>query len=196
MSKQKGLSDSKLLRSYPKNIFCLESLWNTEVESKLTVLPLLELVSRINGIKYVHLSSNTLSEFEFNLKFLHRRPTYQILYLAFHGSSGHISFDDHDLSIEDLASILHGRFKNLTIHFGSCSTMNVDSKKLEQFTKDSGIRMLSGYAKNIDWVHSSAFEVLYFSALQEYKNTRYLISYLDKTYSDLIDCTGFRTFTS
>lgn len=194
MSKEKTTKSSSLLRSDPKNIFCLEALWNGDVESKLTVLPILELLSKTQGIKYIHLSSNTRPEFEFNLDHLTRRRSYQILYLAFHGQSDQIELGNSVISLNELAEILGGRFKDLTVHFGSCGTLNLDRRKLTQFTKTAGIRMLSGYTKNVDWVESAAMDMLYFSALQSYKNISYLDSFLRKTYKDLIKNTGFTTF--
>lgn len=54
-----------MLKSYKKNIFCLESLWNKDIEQKLSVLPLLEITAKINDIKFCHLTCNPLAEFKF-----------------------------------------------------------------------------------------------------------------------------------
>jgi hypothetical protein len=66
---------------YYKNIACLESLWDADVENKLTVAPLLEVIAVMNRIHFSHLSCNTLGELQFNLRALPRKPSYRILYL-------------------------------------------------------------------------------------------------------------------
>lgn len=62
-----------MLKSYKKNIFCLESLWNENTEQKLSVLPILELTAKMNEIKFIHLSCNTLAEFKYNIKLISRK---------------------------------------------------------------------------------------------------------------------------
>ena len=59
-----------LSKGYKKNIACLESSWNDDIENRLTVGPVLELLSRKNGIKFALLTSNTKDEFEYNLALL------------------------------------------------------------------------------------------------------------------------------
>ena len=194
MSKTSSKTKLNLLRSYPKNIFCLEALWNRNIENKLTVLPILELVAKTRGIKFIYLTSNTLSEFEFNLKLLSRKRTYQILYFAFHGDSDLIELGDSAISLKELEGMLAGRFKDLVVHFGSCGTMNVDLGKLNEFTKNAGVRMVSGYTKEVDWIESSAMDMLYFSKLQDYRSISHLDAFLRKTYPDLVEHTGFTTF--
>ena len=58
-----------MARTYPhKNrIFCLEGLWDNNLEQRLSVKPLLEIISKLNGIKFTHCPSNTVSEFQFHL---------------------------------------------------------------------------------------------------------------------------------
>lgn len=187
--------NSALLKSYPKNIFCLEALWDHNVEQKMSVYPTLELLSKVRGIKFIHLTSNTRSELEYNLDLLHRKTSFQILYLAFHGAPNQIVLGNTSLSLTDLASLLGRRFKDLTLHFGSCGTINLQDGALREFLEVSGVRLLSGYTRTVEWIESSAMDLLYFSALQEYKNVRYLNRYLHNSYPDLIGATGFKTFT-
>jgi hypothetical protein len=197
MSEEQKKHEASLLRSHAKNIFCLESLWNGKVEKKLSVMPLLELSEKSSGIKYIHLSCNTISEFKFNLKFLRRKKSYQILYLAFHGSVGSLHFaDGTNLNLDDLAEIMQSNFTNLVVHFSSCNTLKAEDKKLSEFVKKTKVKMLSGYTKNVDWNESAALELLFFSALQNYKNISYLNSFFEKNYPDLIKATSFKTFTN
>ena len=58
-----------MARTYPhKNkILCLEGLWDNNLEQRLSVKPLLEIISKLNGIKFTHCPCNTVSEFQFHL---------------------------------------------------------------------------------------------------------------------------------
>lgn len=186
---------NQTLKSYSKNIFCLESLWNTNIEQKLSVQPLLEITSKNSRIKYIHLSCNTKVEFEFNMEFLRRKESYQILYLAFHGSSESIHFaDGSQMDLDELSNILGDKFTNLIIHFSTCSTLKAADKQLRNFINKTSIRWLSGYKNQVKWSESAALDILYFDALQNYKSAKYLRDFLTKSYPDLIKKTGFSMF--
>ena len=55
------------VKSYAKHIACLESFWTVDIEKRLSVHPVLELLGKCNGIKSVILTCNTIHEFKFNL---------------------------------------------------------------------------------------------------------------------------------
>lgn len=99
-------------KNYRKNIACLESLWNQDVENRLSVVPILELSSKINNVKFIHLTCNTIEEFEYNLNILKRRKGYGILYLAFHGYPGEIILGKSSMAIENLAAFMGESFIN------------------------------------------------------------------------------------
>jgi hypothetical protein len=89
--------------SYKKHIACLESLWNTELEDRWSVHPILELIANMQDLKLAHLSCNTEPEFAYNLRVLSKRRSYGILYLAFHGAPGQVCLaDDTSVSLEEL----------------------------------------------------------------------------------------------
>ena len=54
-----------MARDHRKNIACLESLWNSDIENRLSVVPILDLVCTINRIRYTHLTCNTREELAF-----------------------------------------------------------------------------------------------------------------------------------
>lgn len=81
--------------SYLKNIACLESLWTQDLVSRLSVLPILELTTRVTDAKYVYLTCNTKAELRYNLSLLGRRKSCGILMLAFHGDPGKIELAEH-----------------------------------------------------------------------------------------------------
>ncbi len=195
MSAQPKNLRKSLSKSYPKNIFCLESLWNENVEKKLSVLPLLEVTEKAKNIRFIHLTCNTVCEFKFNIKFLKRKKSYQILYLAFHGVAEGIQLADGTcLALDELAILMNDDFEDLIVHFSSCNTLKAKEETLVDFVSKTNIRMLSGFTTDVGWTESAALELLYFSSLQQYKNVKYLNAFFQKSYPDLIKLTGFKTF--
>src|SRR2546427_7917224 len=81
-------------KSHKKNIACLESLWDGNIESRLSVVPLLELASRVDEIRFSYLTCNTEDELEHNLDKLKNKRGYGILYLACHGKPGELVLDE------------------------------------------------------------------------------------------------------
>src|SRR5262245_35053929 len=107
--------------THRKNIACLESLWNADLEQRLSVVPILELISRINRTRYTHLTCNTREELAYNLRKLRRGRGYRILYLSLHGKPGEVLLDGGRTDLESLAMMMGTRFAGWAIHFGSCS---------------------------------------------------------------------------
>ena len=46
----------KRIDTWQKHIACLESLWNENVEQKLSVSALLEVIAKVREVRYTHLS--------------------------------------------------------------------------------------------------------------------------------------------
>ena len=179
--------------SNKKNILCLESLWNDEVEEKTSVLPLLELTEKTSRIEFAHLSCNTLGEFKHNLELVPRKKAYKILYLAFHGGPGTICFPDENVfSLDELAGIMKNRFDGWVLHFGSCSTLRVSESEIKRFMDSTGVSLVCGYTKVINWIDSAALDLLLFRGLQNYKYPKSFVNYVERTYPDLVKLNGFR----
>jgi hypothetical protein len=177
--------------SYTKNIACLESLWNTDLEDRWSVRPVLDMLANVQDFKLAYLSCNTEPEFAYNLKMLGKRRSYGILYLAFHGGPGEFYLADNTcIPLEALGEYMGTRFNDRIIHFGCCSTMRVSSERLDAFTETTGIKMVMGYTKNVDWIESSAMDLLIFQALQQYVDLHACWRALQKNYPDLIAKTG------
>ncbi len=68
-------------KNYYKDIACLESLWDTRLDQRLTVEPILRLAERMNGLRVAHLTCNTVEELRHNLGLFRRKRGYGILYL-------------------------------------------------------------------------------------------------------------------
>lgn len=175
-----------------KNIVCLESLWNDDVEARLSMHPVLDVIAKSYGVKVTYLSCNTHEEFEFNLKMIRRRRNAGVLYLAFHGASDCISLPDgNTLSFDKLAELMGQRFKNWVVHFGSCSTCNVDGNRLREFRQQTGVAAVTGYTENIDWIDAAALDMIVLRWLQEYKDMSAMRRRIEKDYTGLVERLGF-----
>ena len=182
-----------LTRQHRKGIICLESLWDQDLEShrRLSMAPILDLVSKLNQIKVIYLSCNTEEELRYNLYKIKRRPGYGILYFAFHGSPGEIHLDAGPIDLEKLASFMGRGFVDWVVHFGTCSTIDTDRGRIAGFLEATGISMLAGYKKDVIWTESAALDLLFLTLIQNYKNMRSFWKKFRKSYAGLISSTGF-----
>ena len=175
-----------------RNIACLESMWNGKIENRLNVLPTLELISKTQDSKFSHLTCNTREELRYNLSLLCKR-NYGVLYFAFHGSPGRIHLHRDKVTLTELAQMMNCRFSNWVIHFGTCSTLR-KPKEVEYFVEQTRVSLVTGFTKDVDWIESSAFELLLFKALLIYKSPKVVCRHLLAKYPELAHLTGFKYF--
>ena len=182
------------VKRYRKKIACLESLWDNDVEKRLSVIPIVELASKLHNLKFTHLTCNTKEELKHNLKKLKRKPGYGILYLSFHGHPGEIVVDGSKMKIESLASFMGTGFTDWIIHFGSCKTIDMDRNRIVDFMEATGVSMVLGYRRKVCWAEATALEFLLLDWLQGYRDMRRMWNRFRKNYKDLILITGLRAF--
>jgi hypothetical protein len=183
-----------MAKDHRKNIACLESLWNSDIENRLSVVPILELVCKINGIKYTYLTCNTREELGYNLGKLNSRRGYRILYLSLHGKPGEIILDGGRTDLETLATMMGERFAGWAVHFGSCSTIAVSRGRLRRFIAATKVAIVLGYETDVNWIASAALDLLLFDWFQYYGDTRRLWKDFRKNNSGLIAQTGLKAF--
>lgn len=152
-----------------KGIFCVEGLWNPNLADKSSVRHMLELLQSRERIPYIHRTAATASELEFYLgKWVQARyDPYRILYFACHGEGGELRLGADSYPLDRLASFLEGRCTNCILVFASCSTMDVDRRRLLRFLRTTGALAICGYREDVEWMKSFAFEFLLMSALQD-----------------------------
>jgi hypothetical protein len=184
------------VRQYAKNIVCLESLWDSELENRLSVLPILELTARTMEVKYIFLTCNTKAELRHNLRLVGKKKSYGILMLAFHGEPGIIELagEKSHVSLESLITMMGRRFAGWVVHFGSCGTVQIDEDRLERFIAATGVAMVMGYTKQVDWTEGVAMDLVLLRWLQGYKNLSAFQKHMKKRYAALIKFTGFHTY--
>ena len=156
-------------RGQTKGIFCIEGLWDPDLRVSSSVEPLLDLLNLNALISYIHMDAATHEEFEFYVrKWLQKRyDEYPILYIASHGSESGIKVGRDAYSIEALADLLAGKCANRIIVFSSCSTLRIRKRVLRGFLKKTEALAVCGYRVDVDWLRSTAFELLLFSQIQK-----------------------------
>lgn len=180
---------------YLKNIACLESLWDDELENRLSVRPILELTARATTAKFAYLTCNTKAELKLNLGLLSRKKSYGVLVLAFHGDPGKIELAEHvRVSLDSLATMMQRSFAGWVVHFASCGTMRVDDAQLRRFVSETGVAMVTGFTKEVDWIDGAVMDLLLLRWLQYYRDLNALWKHLRRNYADLIDLSGMKAY--
>jgi len=152
-----------------KGIFCLEGLWVMDMKDKSTVRPILELLSESERIPHIHRDCAAAAEIGYYIGKWTLAPyrRYPILYIAFHGVPGAIYVGNWEkMTLEELAACFP-RPKRSVIIFGSCSTIKVRKARLKAFMKKTGAIAVCGYETDVDWIRSTAFELLLLNTLQQ-----------------------------
>ncbi len=154
-----------------KGIFCLEGFWYGDHRDKTSVFPVLDLVHRRSNMPFVHHRCATKEELIFSLKrwktkSFHRK--YPLLYLAFHGKKGHITIGKEEMSLEELAEVLENKCSGVVIYFGSCLTLKMDNRLLQNFMERTETVAIMGYKQVVDWLPSASFEIRLLDIMQEF----------------------------
>ena len=152
-----------------RGIYCIETVWG-EPKDRTSVRGALEILDSARSAPYVHRDAATTAEFHFYLEEWLSGPDHAILYLCFHGSEGgKLWFQTVDGSAdlvndEVISERLIDRCKNRAVHFGTCSVL--DDMDAMQFLEATRASAVSGYRKDVDWMQSTAFDLLLLDELQ------------------------------
>ncbi|MDQ3190633.1 MAG: hypothetical protein M3Q58_03490 [Bacteroidota bacterium] len=182
-------------KAYDKHICCLEGDWTSDLSVKQSIRSALDFLEVNSNIKYIHKNCVTREQLSHYLKkyTLRKYATkYSICYLAFHGDPNLIYLGKEKVTLEDLAIIANGKFSNMIIHFGSCSTLKIDKNRIVKFLEATNALAVSGYTSDVAFLPSSIFDMLFFEMCQQYKNTYWIDKSMNKYYGNLIKQLGFR----
>jgi len=150
-------------------IFCLES-WSGDMRNKESVLPLLQLLERQLGLKFIHRVVDSKGSFFDLLEAWSRYGDYRLGYIACHGDEGSIQIGSDVVELEEFAKEVSRRGIRLakrTLYFGSCATLRMPPKALAEFRSEIGAEAVCGYRgeDGVGWLESAAFELLLFDYL-------------------------------
>jgi hypothetical protein len=158
--------DIKIRRK--KGIFCLEGMWDPDLAYRSSVRPILELLELRERIPFIHRDCATSDELKFYLDrwTLQRYRRYPILYLAFHGQPNLIYVGREEFTLDDFSEFFAGRCKRKIVIFGTCSTLRIDKRHLKRFLATTGAVAVCGYRTDVDWITSTAFEMMLLASMQ------------------------------
>lgn len=169
-------------------IFCLESLWSNETDSRrLSIAPIVEFVGNFWKVKHTRFDCGTPAELELRLRHS-RKQGYGILYLAGHGLKGEFWLDKETVTMEKLADMMGDRFNGWHVHFGSCLIM-MDTENALWFKNVVGARSVSGYTTEVDWEESSAMDLIWLGHMVN--GHKKPSKEFNKTYRSLMKHLGF-----
>ncbi|MCL6424047.1 hypothetical protein Bequi_11765 [Brachybacterium sp. JHP9] len=143
-------------------IFCLEGEWSDDLQSRLSVRPLLELLESLEIAQSIHRDVATVGDFGYYLDKWQedRYQNFGILYLAMHGDRETIHLGGDEVTLAELGEALKGLCAGRVIYFGSCSTMKAGDKELMEFAKMTKARAVVGYRRVVDWTEVAPFELV------------------------------------
>jgi hypothetical protein len=183
-----------LAKFYDKHICCLEGDWTEDLSVKQSIVSALDFLEVNSGIKYIHKNCVTREQLQhYILKYtLKKYEKYAVCYLAFHGDPNMIYLGKEKVYLEELEEMARGRFKNMIVHFGSCSTLKIQRNKILRFKEVTGALAVSGYTHDVAFLPSSIFDMLFFEMCQQYRNIYWIDKSMRKYYGNLIKQLGFR----
>ena len=153
-----------------RGIYCIETVWYGN-KDRTSIRPILEILENKEEAPYLHRDAATRGELFYYLeRWKELNDEYPILYLGFHGESqGQIWMkmldDTNDMAnYQILAERLDSACRNCVVHFASCGSLK--DMDLKDFREKIGASAVSGYAEDVNWIDSAAFELLYLSELQ------------------------------
>jgi hypothetical protein len=178
-----------------KGIFCIEGAWVNDHRDLTSVGKALEFIKTIEKVEYIHKQCHnhqTLEEL-INDSMQKKYSKNSILYFAFHGKKEHIFVEKRNKSIhlDKIAEIIGERANGKIIHFGSCSTLDTSGWMIRKFLKNTKALAISGYKKDIDFLKSTLFDLLYFQQCQRHYSIKSIENQMKKYHSKLGKELGF-----
>lgn len=181
----------KTASSYAKQIFCIEGDWHPDLREKDTIENALRFMETASGtkIRYIHRHCSTQQELEHRInEYTKRRyAAFSIFYLAFHGVPNGLKLSEKNiLSLDELAEMAEGKLHDKILHLGSCETLNISKARIRQFMNRTGALCVSGFRKEVPFVSSTIFDVLYFEMCQYYKQMHVIEKHMKNYYGKLM----------
>jgi hypothetical protein len=79
-------------------------------------------------------------------------------------------------------------------HIGSCSALRCASERIETFLESTRVAAVTEYERQVDWMESAAFELLYYSTWTGYVNASAFRAHMLKAYGQLAERLGFACY--
>ena len=153
-------------------IYCLEGFW-FGTKDKTSVSPVLELLSKRRGIKTFYHRCATKAEVQCMVERWGQKTfqkDYPIIYLAAHGQENLLDFGGKaKITLDEIAELLEGKCERAIFYFGSCETLNGQSKQIKNFLERTKAIAAIGYKNEVDWLKATCLEMLILDYLQDFE---------------------------
>ena len=152
-------------------VFAFEGDWHEDLTKKDSIRPTLETLRDVQKVSFVHRRIGTAEELKYYLeRWLGGEGAgiyddYLIGYFAFHGEQGLISPGEGRVSLDQIAIWMNGRAQGRTLYFGSCSTLDLETKRIKRFLRSTKARAVVGFTRDVDWLQTAAFDLILLDAL-------------------------------
>ncbi len=177
-----------------KDIFSLEGDWNSDLTKKGGIKHILDFMSMNFGIDVIHRHCITEESLNYYLR-EYVQPKYKnfsILYLAFHGLPNQLQVGETMVELEDISQTCKDALRGKIIYFGSCLTLNIDKRRINNFLKETKALAVIGYKETIDFTPSTALDLIVMETLQTNRDMRKIEHIITTEYSQLANKLKFR----
>ncbi|MFG1813678.1 DUF6642 family protein [Kribbella sp. NPDC049174] len=175
-------------------LWVMEGNWSASVRDVRSVEPVLTALQATRGAQFAKRHINDPEDLELGLKRWGQRQhqPYNIGYIALHGSPATVHIGRRSVDLFQLGERLPAAtLRQKALHFGSCSVLDLHRREREDLRKVLGVKVVTGFTEDVEWIESLAFELLLFDALTWYKRPSDAENYLKKTHAAFIKRIGF-----
>ena len=175
-----------------QGIFCVEGAWESKLTDRSSVLPTLDTLERLRIATYIHRDVGTFEEPELYLRKWGQKQyaTYEVLYIASHGTPGAIQLGRNTISLEELADCIGRRAAERVIYFGSCGVM-ADRRAVADFQTSTKAKLVCGYRKTVSWVESAGFDLILLDSLVSGRRIDARVNRIHRRFPDITKVLGF-----
>jgi hypothetical protein len=158
-----------------KGIFCLEGDWWNDLKTPNSLEPILTLLNHWwpYHVPVIHRDVEARQSLQHYLKkwAQNRYADYPILYLPFHGDTECLTIGDkrvkaNTITLDDFEEMLAGNCHRRIIFFGGCGVLDTHGLRLRRFMRNTGALAVCGYTNYVDWLESTAFELMALGIMQ------------------------------
>jgi hypothetical protein len=149
-------------------IAVIEGIWKRK--SNVSIRGLFDVIANIqfeNPNAYHYEMAGSKAAFKEVVTRISGMSECKFVYVATHGSDDGLSFHNGDvMKPAELKKLLveiarTPRHKLRGIHLGACSALMEETAE-ELFSDDIGVKWVAGYSENIEWIDSSALDLLFY----------------------------------
>lgn len=178
-------------------VFCLEGEWEDDLWDPSTIRPLLEVMRTAGQTEFVHRRVATKADFRARIEWwLGFGGGLEVLYLSAHGSKATLCLGGEDMTLGELSAMLDERAQGSVIYFGGCTVLAGSEDDARRFCRDTGVRAVVGYTRQVDWLQGASFELVLLPDLAWTKQMPQLFKRMISAFPVVTARSGFRVATS